>query len=64
MIEFDVENGMTASRIMLEVQSADKFPLEIKMGNDTAYLQNEHDATIFSLGMLFAIEMKEIENYK
>jgi hypothetical protein len=46
---------------MLLVQKATEFPVVIKMGNDTCRIKNSQDASMFSLGMLFALEGKEIE---
>ena len=51
-------NDMRASQMMLELQKCKEFPVEITNGTDTMIIKNEHDASMVSVGMLFAIEMK------
>lgn len=50
------------SEVMLEVQQAEEFPIEIQVGDSTMKIDNVQEANIFSLGMLAAIDGKSIES--
>lgn len=50
---------MRRSEIMLAVQTADKFPIHVKIGRATAKIPDKKAAEFFSLGMLMMIEEDE-----
>lgn len=49
------------SEIALIVQKSKEFPLRVKIGRGTTTIENEDQATLFSLGVMQAIEAKEQE---
>ena len=62
MKKLEHSKNLRISEIMLEVQKAKEFPLQVKVGKGTATIHDEKEATFFSLGILMAIEAERDEN--
>lgn len=62
MRELEHSKSLRISEIMLEVQKAKEFPLQVKVGRGTVTIDNERHAALFSLGILMAIEAERDEN--
>jgi hypothetical protein len=62
MRELEHSKNLRISEIMLEVQKAKEFPLQVKVGRGTATIHDEREATFFSLGILMAIEAETEEH--
>jgi len=52
---------LRASELMLNVQRANDFPLKVEVGLSTYTLRNKSEARKFALGMMAALEARDIE---
>jgi len=52
---------LSISEIMLLVQRAEEFPIRVKIDRGTCHIKNKDQATMFSLGILAALDAKDVE---